>query len=378
MQLQKIRLLKLVTNFKIGGTERQVANVALRLDSSRFELHLGSLRRHGELLKDLEALDVPQPEFQIGKFYDGKTFLQAARFARYIRRNLIQVVHSYGFYSNVFAVPAARMAGRCVVVASIRDTGEVITPMQRRVQKAVCRMADCVLVNAEAIRRTLIEQGYRPETIFVIRNGIMLSRFAAKQNGHLLRSQLGLPASAQLVAVSSRLNRMKGIEYFLDAAAILAPKFPDVAFLVVGDGDIRQELEEHARRVGVGRRVIFTGFRSDVPELLSEVAVSVLPSLSEGLSNSLLESMAAGVPVVATRVGGNPEVIEDGVTGWLVPARDPASMAEAIGRLLEDREQACRFGQNGRRRVAELFSIERAVQETERLYSRLVEAKLCA
>jgi glycosyltransferase involved in cell wall biosynthesis len=261
------------------------------------------------------------------------------------------------------------------VVASIRDTGDWLTPMQRRLQKLVCRLADCVLVNAEAIRQNLLEQGYDPSKIVVIRNGITLSKFAGRSRSADLRRELGLPLSARLVAVFSRLNRFKGVEYFLDAAAVLAGKVADVCFLVVGDGGNKKELEEYACQLGLGQRIVFTGFRGDVPELLSEVAISVLPSLSEGTSNTLLESMAAGVPVIATRVGGNPEVIEDGVSGLLVPPRDSAALAAAMDRLLEDEILALALGQAGMRRVSELFSLEGSVHETEHLYQRLVDAK---
>jgi glycosyltransferase involved in cell wall biosynthesis len=247
--------------------------------------------------------------------------------------------------------------------------------MQRRLQKMVCRLADCVLVNAEAIRENLIEQGYDPSNIVVIRNGIRLAKVTGKGRGAVLRRELGLPLSARLVAVFSRLNRMKGVQYFLDAAIVLAGRFPDVRFLVVGDGESKKGLEEHACRLGLGQRIVFTGFRGDVPDLLSETAISVLPSLSEGASNTLLESMAAGIPVIATRVGGNPEVVEDGVSGLLVPPRDSAAIAAATARLLEDEDLALRLGRAGMRRVSELFSIDGSVHETERLYQRLVEAK---
>jgi glycosyltransferase involved in cell wall biosynthesis len=148
-----------------------------------------------------------------------------------------------------------------------------------------------------------------------------------------------------------------------------------VHFLVVGDGGSKPELEEHARRLGLERRIVFTGFRSDIPDLLSEAAISVLPSLSEGTSNTLLESMAAGIPVVATRVGGNPEVVEDGVSGLLVPPRDSAALAAAMARLLEDPDLALRLGRAGMRRVSELFSIDGSVHQTEHLYQRLVDGK---
>lgn len=375
MQSQRIKLLQMLTNFHIGGTERQVANLAMGIDSSRFDLHLACLRHSGELLAELEDLRVPRSEFRIGRLYSPKTVWQGIRLAHYVRRNLIQIVHSYGFYPNVFTVPVARLAGASIVVASIRNTVDLLTPMQRWLQKLVCRLADCVLVNADAIRENLIVQGYAPDKIVVIRNGITLGKFREARRGAVIRQELGLPASASLVGVFSRLNRMKGVEYFLDAASVLAGRFPDVWFLVVGDGAIKDELEEQARRLGLGRRIVFTGFRSDVPELLSEAAISVLPSLSEGTSNTLLESMAAGIPVVATRVGGNPEVIEDGVSGLLVPPRDSAALAAAMGRLLEDEDLAHKLGQAGIGRVAELFSIEGSVDQTEHLYQRLVEAK---
>ena len=119
---KRIKLLKMVTNFKIGGTERQFTNLALRIDSSRFDLHLGCLRNYGELLAEIQTLNIPRPEFQIASLYGPKTLWQTLRLARYIRRHGIQVVHSYGFYANVFSVPAARLAGTPIVVASIRDT----------------------------------------------------------------------------------------------------------------------------------------------------------------------------------------------------------------------------------------------------------------
>jgi glycosyltransferase involved in cell wall biosynthesis len=375
MQPKKIKLLQMLTNFHIGGTERQVANLALGIDPSHFDLHLACLRHSGELLAELETLRVPRSEFRIGPLYSPKTLWQGIRLARYVRRNLIQIVHSFGFYPNVFTVPVARLAGASIVVASIRDTGDLLTPMQRRLLKLVCRLADCVLVNAEAIRENLLQQGYCPANIVVIRNGITLPKAPGKERSALLRRELGIPLSARVVAVFSRLNRMKGVQYFLDAAMVLAGRFPDVHFLVVGDGGSKTELEEHACRLGLGQRIVFTGFRGDVPNLLSEAAISVLPSLSEGTSNTLLESMAAGIPVVATRVGGNPEVVEDGVSGLLVPPRDSSALAAAMARLLEDPDLALRLGQAGMLRVSQLFSIDGSVHQTEHLYQRLVEAK---
>jgi glycosyltransferase involved in cell wall biosynthesis len=175
----------------------------------------------------------------------------------------------------------------------------------------------------------------------------------------------------------ARLLRIKGQEVFLRAAALIASNNPHVRFVIVGDNNVdrqyKDELKRLTVRLGIEDRVIFTGFRTDVPDLLAALSVVVSPSLGlEGLSNSLLESMAAGVPVVATRVGGTPEIVEDGVSGLLVPPGDPEALASALSRLLQDRITAKRLGQSARRQVFSRYSLEQAVASTERLYHDLL------
>lgn len=374
----RVRLLKFVTYFGVGGTERQVTMMANGLDPARFELHLAVLHRSGELLTQIEQLTSSTAQYTLNNLYDGRALRERLRFARHLRRQAIQILHTYNFYPNVFALPAARLARVPVTIASVRDMGVYLTPMQIRVQQIVCRLADRVVVNADAIRQWLIDQGYPSQKITVIRNGIDVARFDGSRDRSSLRHDFDLPASSRLVAVVARISPTKGLEYFLDAAASLAGSHPDVYFLIVGqpspgDREYRRGLEAYAARLGLERRVVFTGLRLDIPEVMSEIACSVLPSMSEGLSNVLLESMAAGVPVVATRVGGNAEAVEDGVTGLLVEPRDTGALAAAIARVLADRELADRFGAAGRRRVAGRFSIDASVRATERLYVDLLE-----
>lgn len=382
-----VRLLKLIAVFGCGGTERQVVNLARMINRSRFDLRFACLKRWGHFLKEIEERRFPVGEYPIDRLYGFGTLRQQARLARDMRRDGIRIFHSYNFYGNVFGIPAARIAGVPVTIASIRDRGVYLTAAQKQVQKQFCRLADCVLVNADSIREWLLDEGYRPQTIAVIRNGIDLSRFERKAGGTRLRRELGVPAAAPLVVMLSRLNPQKGIEYFLEAAGEVSRRCPQARFLVVGDAFVGrngqvlrdtaylEQLKHHAMRLGLGGRVIFTGFRDDVPDLLSEAAVSVLPSLSEGLSNSLLESMAAGVPVVATRVGGNPEVVDDGMTGFLVPARDAGALAGATARILQDRALARRLGAEARRQATIGFSLDRMVRDTQDLYLRLLEQK---
>jgi L-malate glycosyltransferase len=385
MTQEKIKLLEFLTNFMIGGTERQVVNLARGLDRSRFDLHVGCLGRSGDFLNHVEGNSIPVSEYRINSLRNHTTLREQWKFARYLKRNRIQIVHSYGFYSNVFSVPPACLVRTPVVIASIRDTGDHLTPMQRRVQKAICGFSDHILANSNAVRRQLVEDGYNPGKIGVIRNGIIIPNPSGGSARGFFHRELGLPENARLIAVVSRLNPLKGIEYFLEAAAILAARFEDVYFPIVGDGidpEYTAGLKDLAARLGLGRRVIFTGFRLDISSILPDLLVSVLPSLSEGLSNVLLESMAAGVPVVATNVGGNPEAVEEGVTGILVPPRNPAALADAVGTLLENQDLAIRFGASGRRRIEVHFSLDRMVQDTQKLYAELLRnvqpAQRCA
>jgi glycosyltransferase involved in cell wall biosynthesis len=280
----------------------------------------------------------------------------------------------------VFAIPAGRLSAP-VVVASIRDRGPYLTAMQRRVQRHVCRLADCVLVNAEAVKTWLVGDGYDASKIVVIPNGVDLSRFAIRGDRAEMRRALGVPPDTKLVAVVSRLTALKGIEDFIDAAALVAAQRQDVRFLIVGEpSPINNRayvdgLQARTAERGIADRVIFTGLRSDVPALLSAVDVSVMPSLNEALSNVLLESMAAGAAVVATDVGGTAEALVDGRNGVLVPPSTPSRLAEAILQLVGHPSHAARLGANARRTIDDRYSLDRMVASTEALYDDLLSRK---
>jgi glycosyltransferase involved in cell wall biosynthesis len=239
------------------------------------------------------------------------------------------------------------------------------------------------VANASAVQRWLIDQGHPAEKITVIRNGVDVSRFEALPNEGRLHRELGLEGSVPIVAVVARLSPVKGIEDFVRAASAVAARFKAARFVLFGDrmppGEHRREPEllyaERMHRLacelGIGDRVFFAGCRADVAELLPELTVSVLPSHTEGLPNAVLESMAVGVPVVATSVGGVPEVITHESTGLLVPQRDPGALASAISRVLQDRALAVSLAAEAKRAAKERFSVSRMVRETEELYARV-------
>jgi glycosyltransferase involved in cell wall biosynthesis len=373
------RVLNVVPTLMCGGTENQFMTLARMLDRVRFDVEFACLRRWGGFVDELLERNIPLTEYPVPTFRSLAALAQQARLTQHIRRRRIQIVHAYNFYGNVFATPPARLVAP-VVIASIRDRAPYLTTMQKRVQRYACQFADCILVNADAVRDWLVGDGYDSSKIAVIRNGVDLTRFDNLASPINLRRELGMPDDTPLVGVVSRLSRLKGLEHFLEAAAIVRSRVPAVRFVVVGetnpmDRAYLTHLQEHATRCGVADYVTFTGLRVDVPAVLASLTVSVMPSLNEALSNVVLESMAAGAPTVATRVGGTPEAVIDGVNGVLVPPADSAALADAIVHLLRDPQLAAHLGRAARSRIADHFSVRRMVRATEDLYTELLERK---
>jgi glycosyltransferase involved in cell wall biosynthesis len=373
------RVLNVVPTLMCGGTENQFMALTRMLDRTRFDVEFACLRRWGGFVDELVERNIPLTEYPVPTFRSVTAITQQARLARHITRRKVDIVHAYNFYGNVFATPPGRLVAP-VTIASIRDRAPYLTAMQKRVQRYACQFADCILVNAAAVREWLIDEGYDAAKIAVIRNGVDLRRFDDPPAPMHLRAELGIDPEAPLVGVISRLTRLKGLEHFLEAAAIVRSRVPNVRFVIVGetspmDRGYLSELQQYAARCGVAQDVIFTGLRRDVPAVLSSLTVSVMPSLNEALSNVVLESMAAGAPTVATRVGGTPEAIVDGVTGLLVPPANSAALADAIVHLLHERQLAAHLGHAARERIADEFSVKRMVRATEDLYIGLLERK---
>jgi glycosyltransferase involved in cell wall biosynthesis len=374
----RLRTLQFVDSLRVGGAERQFLNLVAGLRALDVSVHVACFRAQGDFAGELAAQGVRLIELPISSLPSPVTAARACSLARLLRRERIDVVHTTTLYPNLLGVTAARLAGTPAIVASVRDMGTMWNRRLLALQRFVCRFADAVVTNAEAIANRLESQGWDRSRIEVIGNGVTPNGLPAGSHPGF-RRELGLPADAPLVGVVGRLHWIKGLEDFVAAAARVAARFPAAHFLVVGPIHSFPEYERRAtelRRIGdelgLGPRLVLTGLRRDVPQLLTELSVSVSSSLAEGLSNTLLESMAAGVPVVATAVGGTPEVVADGVTGILVPPRDPAALADGICRLLAAPELASRMGRAGRQRVEDRFGPALMVERTRQLYLRLL------
>jgi glycosyltransferase involved in cell wall biosynthesis len=235
-------------------------------------------------------------------------------------------------------------------------------------------LADRIVAVSSHITRDLIHRyGISPEQVVTIRNGIEADSFVPARSPSDVLKELNVNNQDRRIGLAARMTPQKGHLVLLQALRLISQRFSNLRCLLIGDGPLRPSLERYAGELGVAGQCVFTGIRSDIADLLSVVEVVVLPSHSEGLPFVLLEAMALAKPVVATRVGGNPEVVEDGKTGLLVPPADPKAMAEAIAFLLDHPDEAACMGKRGRERVVECFGLDRMVKALEQLYLELLD-----
>jgi len=289
-----------------------------------------------------------------------------------IRKRQVEILHTHEFFMNTLGLVASRLTG-VPLVATVHGRNYYADRFRRRVAyRLVGKFGAQMIAVSEDIRGFLVERvGIPAGRIRVVPNGVPVDEEPSHERLSRLRRTLGLDEQNRVVGTVGSLYPVKGHTYLIDAAVPVVRRFPDVVFLIVGRGGLREELEAQAQRLGVARYFRFVGHRDDVSDLLGVCNVFVLPSLSEGMPLSLLEAMAAGVPPVATRVGGVAEVIEHGRTGLLVPAADSHALAENVITLLEDRALARDIGESARKVVVRRFSLTGMVQTYREIYAGL-------
>jgi len=366
------RVMLFTDSFIHGGTERQLVEALRRLDRGKYEITVGCLKKRGPFLADIQALGLPIVEIPLQSFFAASTMKWFFWLVEYFRENRVDVVHAFDFYTAVFVVPAARLAGVPVVLASRRELAGDRTPWQQRALRVACWLATAIVANSRAAGSRLT--GFRDALttkVTVIPNSIDLDAFRPERSPDEVRRELGV-GQAPLVGLLAALRLEKDIPTFLRAAAEVHRSVPTARFLLIGDGEERARLLRLAAELGIAQQTIFAGDRRDVPALLTALDVFVLSSTTESFPNAVLEAMAAGRPVVATDVGGIPELVEDAVTGYLVAPGDTVEMSQRIWRLLQDPAECRRMGAAGRARVAREFTPAKMKQRLEALYDRML------
>jgi len=368
----------LVDSLNVGGTETQAVELALRLPVSEYEIMMGCLRAEGPLLEKLRGSAVNVREFHPSGGLDSAAGLyELIRLARYLRREKFDVVHTHDLWSNLMGVPAARLAGVHAIVSSRRDLAHFdwYQGKRRHWLRRIQNLSGVVLANATPIRDALIsEDGFAPGKLRVIHNGVDTEKFQRAQRD---RARLFPDVGNEMlvVLVGNMHSDVKGHPWLIAAAPTVVREFPEVRFVFAGDGESRPTFAAQVAQLGLEGKFKFLGRRSDIPEILASCDLAVLPSRAEGLPNAVLEYMAAGLPTIASRVGGVAELVQDGVTGLLVPAEDANALAGALLQFLRDPEQARQIANNGQRFAVQNFSFERLIREIDELYAELLERR---
>jgi glycosyltransferase involved in cell wall biosynthesis len=298
----------------------------------------------------------------------------ASEIAGHLRRVGASVLCCHGYKPDIVGWWAARQVGIPVIAVAHGWTGATFkVRLNEAVDRFVMRRMDAVVCVSEGQAVKVRRSGVRPERSVVIRNAIDPAPFQSPDpTDRVLLEAFFAKRPTKIVGAVGRLSPEKGFDQLIAAAEIVLRQEPDVGFVLFGDGPLRQALDEQLTRLKLGANVVLAGFRRDVARFFPHFDVFTLPSYTEGLPNVVLEAFAAGVPVVATAVGGTPEVIEDGVSGYLVPPRDPAALAERILELLGHDHLRKEMGARARLRVAEHFTFEAHSRQYELLFEKLV------
>jgi sugar transferase (PEP-CTERM/EpsH1 system associated) len=353
-----------------GGLENGVVNL-VNNPGSEFRHVIVCLTTTGALHERVR----PDVEvFSLGK-RAGQDPAALVRLVRLLRRIRPAVVHSRN-WAAFDAVPAARLAGVRVVVHGEHGR-EAADPdgrdaWRKRIRRLLHPLVSQFVTVSHDLERWLLEVvGLPARKVVTIQNGVDLTRFGHRRRRES-RETLALPADALVVGTVGRLDPVKAQAALIRAFAALRPAHPDAWLVLAGDGPCRDELMDAVKRLGVLGRTRLLGDRSDVPLILSALDLFILPSIAEGLSNTVLEAMASGLPVVATRVGGNPELIEDGTNGRLIPRQDDDALVAAMAAYLDDPHLRALHGKASRQRAVDHFSLDRMTDAYVRLYGRLL------
>jgi glycosyltransferase involved in cell wall biosynthesis len=371
--MKKIKLLFIIHSLDVGGAEGQLYELVTRLDKKRYEPAVCSLTGNGPYVARLRKQGVPvlllAPRLRnvptkLKKLFD------------FMRQERFDIVQNVMFTAGVFGTLVARCCNVPVVVNSVRSLGFLHFHYRRPIKRFLYKMSDCVIANSELMKSHLIRRRIAPESkIRTIYNGVDIERFSndKQDQNTTLRNALGIKTdNFPLVGMVASLSPVKNHQCLLKAIPSILEEFPRAAFLLIGDGSLKESLQKSAESRGIERSIFFLGERKDIPDLFKLVDFSVLCSFREGFSNVVLESMACGTPVIATNVGGNPEAVIDESTGFLFEADDHQNLAAKMILLAKNQNLRQQMGLAARKRVEDFFNTKYMVKIYEDLYQSLL------
>ncbi len=370
-----VTVLYLIDKLHRAGAQTNLSQLARGLPAARFRPIVVCLTSGGPLAEEIRASGIDVRVLGIRRIYGGSALRALGRLARGMREEKVEIVHTYLVSANLFGASASALAGNPTLITTRRDLGFSRNFRLSLLEETfVNPRASRVVTPSEAVSESARrERGLDARKVVTISNAVDCDLFRPDAGLRVAsRAALGLASEAPVTGVVANFLPVKGHEDFLNAARRVADRMPEAFFVLVGDGVLRRDMERFARDLGIGKKVLFTGTRSDTRELLSAFDLLVSPSHSEGMSNVILEAMSMARPILATSVGGTGELLRHEVTGLLVPPRDPAALAEAMLSLLPDRARAHALGARARKEVEDRFSVKEMVHRYVSLYDELL------
>jgi glycosyltransferase involved in cell wall biosynthesis len=366
-----LRICFLIDCLRAAGTETQLLALINHLDRRVVQPYLCLLDGQDKMSRGMEPADCPVVRFGVRKLRSVKALAEARRFARLLRYERIDILQVYLIDSPTFGALVGRLAGVRHIIRVRNNLGHWLTPGLKWRFRFVNRLVTLTLTNTEAGRQAaMAQEGIPADSVVMLGNGIDLARFP-----DALATNIRRRPGTRRVGIVANLRPVKGLDVFLRAAVLVHVAHPDTVFAIAGEGELRPELERQAQALGLADRVEFLGLVRDIPAFLETLDIAVLSSRAEGMSNALLEYMAAGRPIVATAVGGNVELIRDGLNGLLVPPDNPEQLAKAIDRLLRDPVLATQMGRSAYHSVGEQFSWKSVARKYEMFWHDLASSR---
>ena len=351
-----------------GGTERQLMEIARSLDRTRYQVHVGCFHR-GMRADELESAGIPILQLPVRSFMKPGALVGAWQLIRYIQKNKIQIVHTFDYPLNCFGVPVALLARTPAVLSSQRAHRELTPPLYWKILRVTDRLVKGIVVNSDSVRKEMMaREGVPSGRLHLCYNGIDTARFHAEG-----RKRMPVLDGAQLViGVVCVLRPEKGLSTLLNGFAMFAKDFHSARLAIIGSGPELEPLQQLAQQLGIQDDVWFEPATSEVPNWLRSIDIFVLPSLSEALSNSLMEAMACGCACVASRTGGNPELLGQDEAGLLFEPGDAGDLARKLSLLAGDGALRERLVQAAVEKIQHKFSIAAAAARMEQIYEELL------
>jgi glycosyltransferase involved in cell wall biosynthesis len=366
--MNRTNVLLLIYKLEIAGAERVVTDLARGLNRDRFNTVVCSFKG-GPLADEIRGAGIKVYVLNKSGRFD---LMFPGRLLNIIKQERVNIIHAHTFSPNFWGCLLGRLCGVPVIITTEHNICSVKKIWQLYVDRILAGFSNKIVAVSEQVRQSHIKQEkINPAKIITIYNGIdKADKRKTLDDSEVLQKQkeLGLRPHIPTVIKVARLHPQKGHKYLLEAIKLITDVQPEIQFLIVGDGSLRKELEELSKRLRVDRYVVFTGFRSEIFDLLQIADIAVWSSVQEGFPITLLEAMAAGKPVIVTDVGGNSEAVKSGITGFIIPPKNPQALAESVLRVINDRKLLTEMGENARKHFLQNFTVDRMVDNTEELY----------